>query len=93
MGAAICAVCGRCTVVGADVEEIAGELYGLKPAEFLAARDAYVAEARKAEDAAGEVVVEAGTAVSAAEHALREARRVAGRAARAVQRLEQQAEP
>ncbi|MFD9427693.1 MULTISPECIES: hypothetical protein [unclassified Streptomyces] len=36
-----------------DVEEIAGELYGLKPAEFLAARDAYVAEARKAEDAAG----------------------------------------
>ncbi|MGY3684755.1 hypothetical protein [Streptomyces sp. TE33382] len=36
-----------------DVEEVAEELYGLKPAEFLAARDAYVAQARKAKDAAG----------------------------------------
>ncbi|MFI6422497.1 hypothetical protein ACIBG6_34510 [Streptomyces sp. NPDC050842] len=35
-----------------DVEEVAEELYGLKPAEFVAARDAYVAEARKVKDAA-----------------------------------------
>ncbi|MFI8825611.1 hypothetical protein [Streptomyces sp. NPDC053431] len=33
-----------------DVEEVADELYELKPAEFVAARDAYVAEARKAGD-------------------------------------------
>ncbi|WP_435059752.1 hypothetical protein [Streptomyces sp. bgisy060] len=33
-----------------DVEEITGELYGLRPSEFTAARDAYVAEARKAKD-------------------------------------------
>ncbi|MGW0122053.1 hypothetical protein [Streptomyces sp. NPDC003327] len=33
-----------------DVEQIAGELYGLKPSEFTAARDAYVAEARRAKD-------------------------------------------
>ncbi|MFF9839443.1 hypothetical protein [Streptomyces sp. NPDC013740] len=33
-----------------DVEEIAGELYGLKPGEFTAARDAYVDRARKARD-------------------------------------------
>lgn len=33
-----------------DVEEIAEELYGLKPGEFTAARDAYVAEARRAKD-------------------------------------------
>lgn len=36
-----------------DVEEIADELYGLKPAEFVQVRDAYVAEARKAKDTAG----------------------------------------
>ncbi|MER5986683.1 hypothetical protein [Streptomyces sp. NPDC001787] len=36
-----------------DVEEVAEELYGLKPADFLAARDAYVAQARKAKDTAG----------------------------------------
>ncbi|MFF8381557.1 hypothetical protein ACF07V_36265 [Streptomyces sp. NPDC015661] len=35
-----------------DVEEIADELYALKPADFVAARDAYVAEARKAKDPA-----------------------------------------
>ncbi|MER5202461.1 hypothetical protein [Streptomyces sp. NPDC002825] len=35
-----------------DVEQIAEELYGLKPAEFTAARDAYVAEARRAKDTA-----------------------------------------
>ncbi|MEU1863515.1 hypothetical protein [Streptomyces gardneri] len=35
-----------------DVEEIADELYGLKPGEFTAARDAYVAQARQAKDAA-----------------------------------------
>ncbi len=35
---------------GVDVEEIAEELYGLRPSEFTAARDAYVAEARKAKD-------------------------------------------
>jgi hypothetical protein len=39
-------------VDGVDVEEIADELYGLRPDEFTAARDAYVAEARKAKDAA-----------------------------------------
>ncbi|MDV5143179.1 hypothetical protein R1T08_02355 [Streptomyces sp. SBC-4] len=33
-----------------DVEEIAEVLYGLKPADFVAARDAYVAEARKTKD-------------------------------------------
>ncbi|MGW8776656.1 hypothetical protein ACWGNM_01115 [Streptomyces sp. NPDC055796] len=33
-----------------DVESVAGELYGLLPSEFTAARDAYVAEARKAGD-------------------------------------------
>ncbi|WP_418961075.1 hypothetical protein [Streptomyces tritici] len=35
-----------------DVDEVIDELYGLKPAEFTAARDAYVAQARKAKDAA-----------------------------------------
>ncbi|WP_406864178.1 hypothetical protein ABZO31_28545 [Streptomyces sp. HUAS MG47] len=35
-----------------DVEEIAEELYGLKPSDFVAARDAYVAEAREAKDPA-----------------------------------------
>ncbi|MEV6248871.1 hypothetical protein AB0M38_22090 [Streptomyces sp. NPDC051742] len=35
-----------------DVEEVAEELYGLKPSEFTAARDAYVAQARKAKDSA-----------------------------------------
>ncbi|MFD0367533.1 hypothetical protein [Streptomyces sp. NPDC059071] len=35
-----------------DVELIADELYGLKPSEFTAARDAYVAEARRAKDPA-----------------------------------------
>ncbi|MFE1547839.1 hypothetical protein [Streptomyces sp. NPDC058718] len=33
-----------------DVEEIAEELYGLRPSDFVAARDRYVAEARKAKD-------------------------------------------
>ncbi|MFF5491542.1 hypothetical protein [Streptomyces virginiae] len=33
-----------------DVERIVEELYGLRPSEFTAARDAYVAEARKAKD-------------------------------------------
>ncbi|MEU4100461.1 hypothetical protein AB0F16_07570 [Streptomyces tanashiensis] len=33
-----------------DVEQITEELYGLKPGEFVAARDAYVAEARRAKD-------------------------------------------
>lgn len=37
---------------GVDVEEVAEELYGLKPAEFVAERDAYVAAARKAKDTA-----------------------------------------
>ncbi|WP_328908151.1 hypothetical protein OG230_00710 [Streptomyces sp. NBC_00234] len=36
-----------------DVEKIADELYGLKPAEFVQVRDAYAAEARKAKDTAG----------------------------------------
>ncbi|MFE7582330.1 hypothetical protein ACFU5Y_12335 [Streptomyces gardneri] len=35
-----------------DVEEIADELYGLKPGEFTAARDTYVAQARRTKDAA-----------------------------------------
>lgn len=35
-----------------DVEQVAEELYGLRPEEFTAARDAYVAEARKAKDTA-----------------------------------------
>lgn len=34
-----------------DVEQIIEELYGLRPEEFTGARDAYVAEARKARDA------------------------------------------
>ncbi|MYS08712.1 hypothetical protein GTW71_20220, partial [Streptomyces sp. SID6041] len=34
-----------------DVEEVADELYGLRPAEFVAARDTYVARARAAKDA------------------------------------------
>ncbi|MFD3665292.1 hypothetical protein ACFWVF_32615 [Streptomyces sp. NPDC058659] len=33
-----------------DVEEITQELYGLKPSDFVAARDGYVVEARKAKD-------------------------------------------
>ncbi|MFD4392731.1 hypothetical protein [Streptomyces sp. NPDC058495] len=35
-----------------DVEQLTGELYGLRPSEFTAARDAYVAEARRAKDTA-----------------------------------------
>ncbi|OKJ61808.1 hypothetical protein [Streptomyces sp. CB02261] len=35
-----------------DVEQVADELYGLKPHEFTAARDAYVAAARRAKDTA-----------------------------------------
>ncbi|MFD5425431.1 hypothetical protein [Streptomyces sp. NPDC127084] len=35
-----------------DVERVAKELYGLRPSEFVAARDAYVVEARKAKDTA-----------------------------------------
>ncbi|MFL9681611.1 MULTISPECIES: hypothetical protein [Streptomyces] len=31
-----------------DVERVTGELYALRPSEFTAARDAYVAEARRA---------------------------------------------
>ncbi|MDV5143163.1 hypothetical protein R1T08_02255 [Streptomyces sp. SBC-4] len=33
-----------------DVERITEELYGLKPSEFVASRDVYVAETRKAKD-------------------------------------------
>ncbi|MFD7256793.1 hypothetical protein [Streptomyces sp. NPDC059874] len=36
--------------VDVDVESVAGQLYGLRPAEFTAARDGYVARARKAGD-------------------------------------------
>ncbi|WP_328486164.1 hypothetical protein [Streptomyces zaomyceticus] len=42
-----------------DVERVAEELYGLKPAEFVPARDRYVAEARKAKDAAAAKAVAA----------------------------------
>ncbi|MGW5003661.1 hypothetical protein ACWEP8_39115 [Streptomyces hydrogenans] len=35
-----------------DVEQVTGELYALRPSEFTAARDAYVAEARRAKDRA-----------------------------------------
>ncbi|MFJ9822850.1 hypothetical protein ACIRSU_00570 [Streptomyces sp. NPDC101160] len=35
-----------------DVDKVEAELYGLKPGDFVAARDAYVAEARKAKDPA-----------------------------------------
>ncbi|WP_031014037.1 hypothetical protein [Streptomyces sp. NRRL F-5727] len=35
-----------------DVEQVTGELYGLRPSEFTAARDAYAAEARRAKDTA-----------------------------------------
>ncbi|MFE0333485.1 hypothetical protein, partial [Streptomyces sp. NPDC058955] len=35
-----------------DVEQVTDELYGLRPSEFTAARDAYVAEARRAKDPA-----------------------------------------
>ncbi|MGW6708764.1 hypothetical protein ACWGDE_28280 [Streptomyces sp. NPDC054956] len=33
-----------------DADSVAVELYGLRPSEFTAARDAYVAKARKAGD-------------------------------------------
>ncbi|GHG31487.1 hypothetical protein Shyd_40060 [Streptomyces hydrogenans] len=33
-----------------DVERVTGELYALRPSEFTAVRDAYVAEARRAKD-------------------------------------------
>ncbi|MEV4941065.1 hypothetical protein [Streptomyces zaomyceticus] len=42
-----------------DVERVAEELYGLKPAEFVPARDGYVAEARKAKDTAAAKAVAA----------------------------------
>ncbi|MER5966245.1 hypothetical protein [Streptomyces sp. NPDC002057] len=42
-----------------DVEQIADELYGLKPGDFTAARDAYVAEARRAKDTAAAKAVAA----------------------------------
>ncbi|MET9728520.1 hypothetical protein [Streptomyces zaomyceticus] len=42
-----------------DVERVAEELYGLKPAEFVPARDRYVAEARKAKDTAAAKAVAA----------------------------------
>ncbi|MER8041189.1 hypothetical protein ABTY14_39725, partial [Streptomyces hydrogenans] len=35
-----------------DVEQVTDELYALRPSEFTAARDAYVAEARRAKDRA-----------------------------------------
>ncbi|MFJ5707348.1 hypothetical protein [Streptomyces sp. NPDC093105] len=35
-----------------DVEQVTDELYGLRPSEFTAARDAYAAEARRAKDTA-----------------------------------------
>lgn len=37
---------------GVDVKQVISKLYGLKPAEFIAARDACVAQARQEEDAA-----------------------------------------
>ncbi|MGW4688887.1 hypothetical protein ACWEPM_28885 [Streptomyces sp. NPDC004244] len=36
-----------------DVEQVVTELYGLRPARFVAARDAYVARARREKDTAG----------------------------------------
>ncbi|MGW6394685.1 hypothetical protein ACWFR1_30195 [Streptomyces sp. NPDC055103] len=42
-----------------DVEQIAEELYALKPTEFVASRDAYVAEARKVKDSAAAKAVAA----------------------------------
>ncbi|MFB7540269.1 hypothetical protein ACFC0N_10290 [Streptomyces zaomyceticus] len=42
-----------------DVERVAEELYGLKPAEFVPARDRYVAEARKVKDTAAAKAVAA----------------------------------
>ncbi|MFH8712804.1 hypothetical protein [Streptomyces zaomyceticus] len=42
-----------------DVERVAEELYGLKPAEFVPARDRYVAEAREAKDTAAAKAVAA----------------------------------
>ncbi|WP_030861337.1 hypothetical protein [Streptomyces sp. NRRL F-2747] len=67
-----------------DVESVAVELYGLKPAEFTAARDAYVAEARKAGDkqltaavaALRRPTVAAWTAGLLARHRPEEARRL-----------------
>ncbi|MGW6554065.1 hypothetical protein ACWGBV_27815, partial [Streptomyces sp. NPDC055051] len=35
-----------------DVDEVTGALYGLRPSDFTAARDAYAAEARRADDPA-----------------------------------------
>ncbi|MFE3020693.1 hypothetical protein [Streptomyces sp. NPDC059256] len=35
---------------GVDVDQITAELYGMKPSEFIAARDAYAAQARAAGD-------------------------------------------
>ncbi|MFK0258694.1 hypothetical protein [Streptomyces sp. NPDC090445] len=37
-----------------DVDSVIAELYGLRPAEFVAARDAYAAQARRDKDAATE---------------------------------------
>ncbi|MET8824619.1 hypothetical protein ABZX40_03435 [Streptomyces sp. NPDC004610] len=42
-----------------DVEEVAQELYGLKPSEFIAARDAYVAQARTERDSSAAKAVAA----------------------------------
>ncbi|GGT29059.1 hypothetical protein GCM10014713_23160 [Streptomyces purpureus] len=38
--------------VDMDIDEVVGELYGLRPSEFIAARDTYAARARSAGDAA-----------------------------------------
>ncbi|WP_318206484.1 hypothetical protein [Streptomyces sp. SJL17-1] len=42
-----------------DVEEVAEELYRLRPAEFVHARDAYVARARRAKDTKAEKAIAA----------------------------------
>ncbi|MFJ6657349.1 hypothetical protein ACIQNG_13400 [Streptomyces sp. NPDC091377] len=42
-----------------DVDEVVRELYGLRPSEFVAARDAYVARAREAKDTAAAKAVAA----------------------------------
>ncbi|MFD8205004.1 hypothetical protein ACFV2S_01135 [Streptomyces sp. NPDC059695] len=66
-----------------DVERITEELYGLRPADFVAARDAYVAEARRAKDPAAAKAIAAlrrpATAAWAANRLARERPREARR--------------
>ncbi|MFI1647497.1 hypothetical protein ACH4XT_11235 [Streptomyces avidinii] len=47
----------RSRVVGVDVDAVIFELYGLRPADFTAARDAHAARARREKDAAAAAAI------------------------------------